>query len=131
MSTVDNDKEIWQKLHEVLRLREYVCSRAGPDGGNCNTTVNMDPASKMLAQTASIDVPANWPALAETEEVISYHTEHYRKRGRLSMKEKAQGQQYLTPPEEKALVAFILRMSVVGTPIRVKHIPALAFCMAS
>jgi hypothetical protein len=105
--------------------------RAGPDGSLCNTTVNMDPASEVLARTASIDVPANWTALAETQEVIPYHTDYYRKRGRPSMKEKAQGQQYLTPPEEKALVAFILRMSAVGTPIRVKYIPALAFCIAS
>jgi hypothetical protein len=47
------------------------------------------------------------------------------------MKEKAQSQKYLTPPEDKALVEFTLRMSAVGTPIRVKYIPALAFRIAS
>ncbi|KAL6171908.1 hypothetical protein ACJQWK_02904 [Exserohilum turcicum] len=75
----------------------------------------MNPTSEVLAQTASIDVPANWTACTETEEVIPYHTDYYRKCGRPSMKEKAQGQQYLIPPEEKALIAFILRMSAVGT----------------
>ncbi|PZD39774.1 DDE-1 domain containing protein [Pyrenophora tritici-repentis] len=91
----------------------------------------MEPASQVLAQADPIDVPADWASLVETEEEIPYHTRYYRKRGRPSMKEKAQGQQYLTPPEEKALVAFILRMGAVGTPIRVKYIPALAFCIAS
>jgi hypothetical protein len=85
----------------------------------------------VLAHTDLIDVPADWAPLIETEEEIPYHTRYYRKRGRPSMKDKAQGQQYLTPPEEKALVAFILRTSAVGTPIRVKYIPALAFCIAS
>jgi hypothetical protein len=37
------------------------------------------------------------------------------------MREKAQGQQYLTPPEEKALVDFILQMGAVGPPISVKY----------
>ncbi|CAN9293415.1 unnamed protein product [Alternaria alternata] len=76
-------------------------------------------------------MPADQASLVETKEEIPYHTQYYRKRGRPSMKEKAQGQQYLTPPEEKALVAFILRIGAVGTPIRVKYIPALAFCIAS
>jgi hypothetical protein len=107
-----------------------VC-RAGLNSSIRNTTANMEPASQVLAQTDPVDVPADRASLVETEEEIPYHTRYYRKRGRPSMKEKAQGQQYLTPPEEKALVAFILRMGAVGTPVRVKYIPALAFCIAS
>jgi hypothetical protein len=105
--------------------------RAGLNGSIRNTIANTQPTSRVLAQTDPIDMPAGWASLVETEKVIPYHTDYYRKRGRPSMKEKAQGQQYLTPPEEKALVTFILRMGAVGTPIRVKYIPALAFCIAS
>jgi hypothetical protein len=91
----------------------------------------MKPASEALAQTDPIDMPADWASFVETKKEIPYHTDYYRKRGRPSMKEKAEGQQYFAPPEEKALVAFILRMSAVGTPVCVKYIPALAFCIAS
>ena len=105
--------------------------RAGLNSSIRNTTADLEPASQVLAQTDPIDMPADQASLVETEEEIPYYTRYYRKRGRPSMKEKAQGQQYLTPPEEKALVAFILRMGAVGTPIRVKYIPALAFCIAS
>jgi hypothetical protein len=61
---------------------------------------------------------------------LPYHTRYYQQRGRRSMKEKAQSQQYLTPPEEEALVDFILRMGAAGTPICVKYIPGLVFCIA-
>ncbi|EMD86692.1 hypothetical protein COCC4DRAFT_143521 [Bipolaris maydis ATCC 48331] len=67
-------------------------------------------------------MPENGASSAGAEEEIPYHTRYYRKRGRPLTKEKAQSQQYLTPPEEKALVAFTLQMSAVGTPIRVKYI---------
>lgn len=66
-------------------------------------------------------MPADCSIPAVTEEEIPYHTRYYRKRGRPLMKEKAQSQQYLSPPEEKALVAFILRLSAVDTPIRIKY----------
>ena len=105
--------------------------RAGPNSNIRNTTANIKPASQVLAQTNPIDVPAEWTSLVETEEETPYHIRYCRKRGRPSMKEKAKGQQYLTPPEEKALVAFILRMGAVRTPVRVKYISTLAFCIAS
>jgi hypothetical protein len=104
---------------------------AGLNSSIRNTTANVEQASRVLAQTDPIDVPADWSFLVETEEEILYHTRYYQKRGRPSMKEKAQGQQYLTPPEEKALIAFILQKGAVGTLIRVKYIPALAVCIAS
>ncbi|TVY93491.1 hypothetical protein LAWI1_G001484 [Lachnellula willkommii] len=47
-----------------------------------------------------------------------------------SEEEKAQGQQYLTPQEEKALVDFLLRMSDLGCLVRVKFLPSLAFSIA-
>jgi hypothetical protein len=112
-------------------VRGRAVRRAGSNSSIRNTTANVELANQVLAQTDPIDVPADWASLVETEEEIPYHTRCYRKRGRPSMKDKAQGQQYLIPPGEKALVAFILRMGAVGTPIRVKYIPALAFCTAS
>jgi hypothetical protein len=91
----------------------------------------MRQANQVLVHAAHVDVPAAQTLPREEETEVPYHTRWYReRRGRPSMKEKAQSQQYLSPPEEKALVDFILRMSAVGTPIRVKYIPALAFCIA-
>ncbi len=43
------------------------------------------------------------------------------------MQAKAQCQQYLTLPEEKAVVELMLRMSALGQPIRIKHVPCIAF----
>jgi hypothetical protein len=40
------------------------------------------------------------------------------------------GLRYLTVEEEKALVAFLLLMSSLGQPVRVKYIPTLAFSIA-
>jgi hypothetical protein len=87
------------------------------------------PVKYYVAQTKPIDVAVDRASLVETEEEIPYRTRYYRKRRRPSMKEKAQGQQYLTPPKEKALVAFILQIGAVGTPVRVKYIAALAACL--
>jgi hypothetical protein len=66
--------------------------RVGSNSSIRNTTANMEPASQVLAQTDPVDVPADCASLVETEEEIPYHTRYYRKRGRPSMKEKAQGQ---------------------------------------
>ena len=46
------------------------------------------------------------------------------------MLEKAQGQQYLTLDEEKALASYLLLMSELGQPVRIKHIPTLAYSLA-
>lgn len=44
--------------------------------------------------------------------------------GRRSIEEKAQSQQYLSPPEDEAVVDFLLQMSHLGQPVRMKHISA-------
>ena len=61
--------------------------------------------------------------------ILSYacRSERGRARGRRSMQAKAQCQQYLAPPEEKAVVEFMLRMSALGQPFRIKHGPCIAF----
>ena len=43
------------------------------------------------------------------------------------MKDKAQGQQYLKPYEEEVVVKYLLQMSDLGQPIRIKFIPFIAF----
>jgi DDE superfamily endonuclease len=43
------------------------------------------------------------------------------------MKEKARGQQYLKPYEEDVLIEYLLQMSDLGQPIRLKFIPFIAF----
>ena len=89
----------------------------------------MDRGSQVLAQGLPPDVPRTWAALLERGDVPLY-TLYYRVHGRPSIEEKAQRQQYLTPEEEKALVAFLLLMSDLGQPVRIKYILSLAFSLA-
>ena len=93
------------------------------------TILHIDRASQVLAQDIPLDVPRTWTALSERGDV-PLTTLYYRAHGRPSMKEKARGQQYLTPDEEKAFVAFLLLKSDLGRPVRVKYIPSLAFSVA-
>ena len=92
------------------------------------TIVDMDPASKALAEAPPND-ERTWAAQADASGV-PITTLYNRWRGRPSIEEKAQGQQYLSVEEEKALVAFLLLMSSFGQPVRVKYIPTLAFSIA-
>jgi hypothetical protein len=88
------------------------------------TIVAMARTSKLQAQTSS-DEHRTWAARADARSIplsTFYHQQH----GRPSIKEKAQGQQYLSVEEEKALVAFLLMMSSFGQPVRIKYIPSLA-----
>lgn len=88
----------------------------------CTTTIAaMDRASKLQASGEH----KTWAARAEAHGLplsTHYHQEH----GRPSIRQKAQGQQYLSVEEEKALRAFLLLMSSFGQPVRIKYIPALA-----
>lgn len=93
------------------------------------TIVPMDRASQVLAQSLPTDVPKTWAALSERGGV-PLTTLYYRAHRRQSMQEKAQGQQYLAPEEEKALITFLLLMSDLGQPVRVKYISSLAFSIA-
>jgi hypothetical protein len=89
----------------------------------------MDRASQVLAQGLAFGVPRTYAALAEHGEVALF-TLHHRARGRRLRKEKDQSQQYLTPSEEKAVVKFLLQMSDLRQPVRIKYIPSLAFSVA-
>jgi hypothetical protein len=96
------------------------------------TTVTMariDRASQVLAQSLLDDVPRTYAARAEQGNV-PLSTLHHRAKGRRSREEKAQSQQYLSPEEETAVVRFLLLMSSLGKPVRIKFIPSLAFSVA-
>ena len=86
----------------------------------------MDKASQVLAQDVPPGVPRSYRALADHGNV-PHSRLHHRARGRPSMEEKAQGQQYLKPYEEEVIVKCLLQMSNLGYPIRMKFIPSLAY----
>jgi hypothetical protein len=93
------------------------------------TTAIMDRASQALAEVFSAGEFALYRAISEKCSVPS-STLYRRRHGGASMEFKAQSQQYLTPDEEKALVRFLLVMSSLGHPVRIKLIPLLAFRIA-
>jgi hypothetical protein len=55
---------------------------------------------------------------------------HHRARGRWSIEEKAQSQQYLYPWEEKALVKFLVQQDALGRSVRIKYVRSIAFSAA-
>jgi hypothetical protein len=86
----------------------------------------MDRASQVLTQGVPPGVPDSYRALADHGNVPC-STLYHRARGRRSIEEKAQSQQYLTPWEEDIVVMFVLQMSDLGQPIQIKFIPSIAF----
>jgi hypothetical protein len=74
-------------------------------------------------------MPRIYAALAEQGD-IPLSTLHHRAHGRRSKEQKVRSQQHLTPSEEKALVKFLLQMSDLGSPVRIKFLPSLAFNIA-
>ncbi|KAF2818107.1 hypothetical protein CC86DRAFT_309891 [Ophiobolus disseminans] len=72
----------------------------------------MDRASQVLAQALPAHLPRTYAALAD------WGDEH------------AQSKQYLTAEEEIALVKFLLLMSSLRHPVRIKFLPSLAFSIA-
>lgn len=88
----------------------------------------MDQVSPALAQELDPVLHGTQPASIESK--VPRTTAWYRRKGRSSWKTKAEEQQYLTPLEEKALVTHLLRMAALGTLIRIKFIPPIAFSLA-
>jgi hypothetical protein len=87
----------------------------------------MDRASEVLAQGVPHGVPKSYRALADYHGDVGHTTLYHRDNGRQSIEEKALGQHYLSPCETKALVQFLLQMSNLGQPVRIKYIPSIAF----
>jgi hypothetical protein len=89
----------------------------------------MDRPSQVLAQALPAGVPETYAARAEHGKV-PISTLIHRNHGRRSREEQAQSQQYLTRDEEKALIRFLLLMSNLRQPVRIKFISSLAFSLA-
>ena len=83
----------------------------------------------MLAQGCPAGVPNSFRALADHGDVPRTTLQH-RARGRRSLQDKAQSQQYLHTWEEKALVKFLLQQDALGRPVRIKYVPSIAFNLA-
>ena len=88
-----------------------------------------DRASQVLAQGLPAGVPASFRTLADYGDVPRTTLQH-RARGRRSLEEKAQSQNYLYPYEEKALVKFFVQQDALGRPVQVKYIRPIAFSLA-
>ena len=88
-----------------------------------------DRANKALIEASLPREPQTYDAISKRTGVPS-STLFYRDHGRRSREEKAQGQQYLTPSEEKALEKYMKQMADLGNPVRIKYIPSLAFSVA-
>ena len=86
----------------------------------------MDRASQVLARGVPPGLPQSYRALADHGRVPR-STLHARAHDRQSMQKKAERQQYLTPSEDKALVDYFLHMANMGYPVRMKHVPDIAF----
>jgi hypothetical protein len=86
----------------------------------------MDRVSQALAQGTPPGVRSTYRVLAE-HSGVARPTLQSRARGRRSKEQKAQSQHYLTQCEEKALVKFLLHMSNLARPVRIKYVPSLAF----
>jgi hypothetical protein len=68
--------------------------------------------------------------LLKNRATVPLNTLYHRDHGRRSKEEKAQGQQYLTPSEEKALEKYLKLIADLGNPMRIKCLPSLAFSIA-
>jgi hypothetical protein len=98
-----------------------------PSPSHSPASAVMDKASRVLEQPVLPGLSKSYRARADRGEV-PHTTLHHRACGCRSSEEKAQCQQYLTPHEEDALVHFLLQMSDLGQPVRIKFIRFLAFC---
>jgi hypothetical protein len=99
-----------------------------PSFSIANKSATMDKASRVLAQPVLPSLSESYRARADRSGV-PHTTLHHRACGRRSIEAKAQSQQYLAPYEEDALVHFLLQLSDLGQPVRIKYIRFLAFCV--
>ena len=85
--------------------------------------------SQVLVQGCLAGYPNSLRALADHGDVPRTTLQH-RARGRRSLQDKAQSQQYLRTWEEKALVKFLIQQDALGRPVRIKYVPSMAFSLA-
>ena len=89
-----------------------------------------DRASEVLAEGRLSGRTRSYRALADHGDVPRTTLQH-RARGRRSLRDKAQSQQYLTVAEEKAVINFLVQQDHLGRPVRIKYVPSIAFGIAS
>ncbi|KAM3423207.1 hypothetical protein BST61_g657 [Cercospora zeina] len=89
----------------------------------------MDRASQALAESACNSNSRSFRARSNRSHVPRTTLQH-RARGRPSIEEKAQSQQYLDPWEERALVNFLTDQDALGRPVRIKYVGSIAFSLA-
>jgi hypothetical protein len=89
----------------------------------------IDPASEALVEASLSGEARTYDAISKCSG-IPLATLYHRARGRRSKVEKAQGQQYLTPSEEKAFEKYLKLAADLGNPVRIKCLPSLAFSIA-
>jgi len=89
----------------------------------------MDQATAVLSEFSDSTKSKTYAAMSALSN-IHVSTLWHRAHRRRSRREKAEGQQYLTPSEEKALVHYLLRISNNGFPIPVKFLRSLALIIA-
>jgi hypothetical protein len=88
-----------------------------------------DRASKALVEASLLGEPRIYDARSKRSGV-PLTTLYYRDHGRPSRDAKAQGQQYLTPSEEKALEKYLKLIANLGNLVRIKCLLTLAFNIA-
>jgi hypothetical protein len=88
-----------------------------------------DRASKALVEASLLGEPRIYDARSKRSGV-PLTTLYYRDHGRPSREAKAQGQQYLTPSEEKALEKYLKLIANLGNLVRIKCLLTLAFNIA-
>jgi hypothetical protein len=88
-----------------------------------------DRSSKALAEASLPGEPRTYNATSKRNRVFLI-TLYYRDYGRPSREAKAQGQQYLSPPEEKALEKHLILIVDLRNPVHIKCLLALAFSIA-
>ncbi|KAH9862951.1 hypothetical protein J1614_010728 [Plenodomus biglobosus] len=86
----------------------------------------MDPASRELTDGLPSGIPETLAARAAYINV-ALSTLGHRKLERPLIEAKPQDQQYLTRYEENAVIEFLLQKMAFGRPMRMIHIPAIAF----
>ncbi len=87
-------------------------------------------ASKDLAEAAPAPGECQTYDTRSKRKGVPLSTLYHREHGRPSRKKKAEGQQYLTVLEEKALETFLKLMSDFGYPVRIKFLPSFAYSIA-
>jgi hypothetical protein len=92
-------------------------------------TEHTDPATTALAENRQSAQPKSYPSLSRSSG-IPVSTLRDRDHGRISKRERAANQQYLSPQEERSLVEYALRMSRNGYPLPIKHLRSLAWEIA-